>query len=378
MDHHMTALRLRLKLTISFWLAVGTALSLTHAADDTTNRLYQQMVDKAVAFLTTKSQADDGSFNAAAGPAVTALVATSVLRQGRSPDDPLVAKAIKYVEKFCRDDGGIYNEGTVNKNYETCIAILLFKEANRNGKYDSLLAKAEKYVKTNQWGATDEREADATDVKYGGTGYGRTNDRPDLSNTSFFMDALKATGSGADSDAVQRALVFVSRCQNLESPYNTTPFAKKLNDGGFYYTPAAGGNSQAGNDEQTGGLRSYASMTYAGLKSMIYAGLGPDDQRVKAALGWLKKHYDLNSNPGLGNQGLYYYYQTFAKAMSALGQEKFVDESGTTHDWRKDLIDALASRQRPDGSWVNENQRWMEGDANLSTGYALLALSYCK
>ena len=68
----MTALRLRLKLTISFWLAVGTALSLTHAADDTTNRLYQQMVDKAVAFLTTKSQADDGSFNAAAGPAVTA------------------------------------------------------------------------------------------------------------------------------------------------------------------------------------------------------------------------------------------------------------------------------------------------------------------
>jgi squalene-hopene/tetraprenyl-beta-curcumene cyclase len=111
---------------------------------------------------------------------------------------------------------------------------------------------------------------------------------------------------------------------------------------------------------------------------MIYAGLGPDDQRVKAALGWLKKHYDLNSNPGLGNQGLYYYYQTFAKAMSALGQEKFIDESGTAHDWRNDLIEALASRQRPDGSWVNENQRWMEGDANLSTGYALLALSYCK
>ena len=36
-----------------------------------------------------------------------------------------------------------------------------------------------------------------------------------------------------------------------------------------------------------GGLRSYASMTYAGLKSMIYAGLDRDDPRVKAALTYI-------------------------------------------------------------------------------------------
>src|SRR5438105_978605 len=131
----MTLLKTSLIVTFALVLPVGSSLS---AADDTT-KLYQQTVDKAIASLATKGQADDGSFTAAAGPAVTALVATSVLRQGRSPDDPLVAKAIKYVEKFVRDDGGIYNEGTVNKNYETCIAMLLFKEANRNGKYDALL-----------------------------------------------------------------------------------------------------------------------------------------------------------------------------------------------------------------------------------------------
>ena len=74
------------------------------------------------------------------------------------------------------------------------------------------------------------------------------------------------------------------------------------------------------------------------------------EQGLKAALAWLKKHYDLNSNPGLGNQGLYYYYQTFGKAMAALGQDTFVDEAGTAHDWRKDLTEALASRQRPDSS----------------------------
>jgi squalene-hopene/tetraprenyl-beta-curcumene cyclase len=345
-------------------------------ADDATTKKYEQMVDKAIAFLATKGQADDGSFNAAAGPAVTALVTTAVLRHGRSPEDPLVAKALKYVERFVRDDGGVYAEGSNNKNYETCIAIVCFKEANRNGRYDALLKKADAFVKSYQWGSAG--DSGPHDIKYGGAGYGRTGDRPDLSNTSFLVDALRAAGNSADSEAMQRALIFVSRCQNLESRHNTTPFAAKLNDGGFYYTPAAGGSSQAGNDETTGGLRSYASMTYAGLKSMIYAGVKADDERVQAAVSWLKKHYDLDSNPGLGDQGLYYYYQTFAKALSALGQDTFVDDKGASHDWRKDLIDALARRQKADGSWVNENKRWLEGDANLSTGYALLALSYCK
>ena len=42
------------------------------------------------------------------------------------------------------------------------------------------------------------------------------------------------------------------------------------------------------------------------------------------------------------------------------------------------MIAAVAKRQKPDGSWVNESDRWMEGDANLVTAYVILALSYCK
>jgi len=94
----------------------------------------------------------------------------------------------------------------------------------------------------------------------------------------------------ADRAAVQKALVFISRCQNLETEHNTTKFASKINDGGFYYTVAAGGESKAG-ETAGGGLRSYASMTYAGLKSMIYAGVDKDDPRVKAAMKWIQKHY---------------------------------------------------------------------------------------
>src|SRR5690606_34515427 len=119
------------------------------------------------------------------------------------------------------------------------------------------------FIKGLQW--DDSEGHDKSSVNYGGAGYGR-HKRPDLSNTSFLIDALKATGNGPDDPAMQKALVFVSRCQNLETEHNTTPFAAKNPDGGFYYTPAAGGSSQAGETPQ-GGLRSYGSMTYAGLKS---------------------------------------------------------------------------------------------------------------
>ncbi len=141
---------------------------------------------------------------------------------------------------------------------------------------------------------------------------------------------------------MQRALVFVSRCQNHESEYNATGFAAENPDGGFYYTCAAGGQSAAGKTPN-GGLRSYDSMTYAGLKSMIYAGVGPEDPRVKAAFDWIKKYYDLQANPGMpqGNAGLYYYYHTFAKALDAMKLATIEDANGVKHDWRAELAAEL-------------------------------------
>ena len=119
-------------------------------------------------------------------------------------------------------------------------------------------------------------------------------------------------------------------------------------------------------------------MTYAGLKSMIYAGLTPDDPRVKAALDYITRNYSLDENPGLGQQGLYYYYQTFAKALALLGKPTLIDASGKAHDWRAELTAALAKRQGEDGSWVNPADRFMEGDPNLVTAYGLLALAYAR
>lgn len=356
--------------TFTFAVATFAIIASTFAADAKT---YDAMVSKAIEFLKT-SQSDDGSYNAAAGPGITALVTSAILKQGRSPDDPLVAKSLKYLEGFIQKDGGIYKEGSNHKNYETCLAILCFSEANKDGRYKEQIKAADAYTKSLQWDETEEKSK--SDLEFGGAGYGGKK-RPDLSNTSFFIDALKASGNDENSEAMKRALVFVSRCQNLESEYNTSPFAAKNPDGGFYYTPAAGGDSMAGKTDE-GGLRSYASMTYAGLKSMIFAGVKKDDPRVKAAVTWLQKNYDLKSNPGMGEAGLYYYYNTFSKSLAAYGEDEFVDASGNKHAWRKELIAELAARQRPNGSWVNENQRWLEGDANIVTAYALLALANCQ
>ena len=119
-------------------------------------------------------------------------------------------------------------------------------------------------------------------------------------------------------------------------------------------------------------------MTYAGLRSFIYAGLKKDDPRVKAASEWIKRNYTLAENPGLKDQGLYYYYHTFAKTMAALGDDEFVDANGKSHNWRAEVANQLISNQKEDGTWVNSATRWLEGDPNLVTAYSLLVLSYVQ
>lgn len=331
-------------------------------------------VSRALAFLQSHGQAQDGSFAVQAGVGVTALVTTAILRHGRSSRDPLVAKSLRHIEKYIKPDGGIYSTGGMLANYETCLAMMCLKEANDDSQYNLKLRAAEEFVRGYQWDEANGR--DAADAAYGGAGYGK-HKRPDLSNTAFMIDALKECGASESDPAIQKALIFISRCQNLESENNTTIYGDKVNDGGFYYTCAAGGKSPAGMT-LNGGLRSYASMTYSGLKSMVYAGLGPDDPRVKAAIEWIRANYDLKSNPGMGSAGLYYYYHTFAKTLDVFGVEQIDDATGTTHDWRFELTEELLQAQRPNGSWLNENERWMEGDPNLATAYALLALSHCR
>ena len=340
------------------------------------------MTEKAAAFL-KKSQNENGSWSAeTASRGVTGIVVTGLIGTGAKPEDEPVAKGVKYIESLINPKAG-HIAGNDDKagqfNYTTSINMMALNAANKGDKYRAVIGNAAKYLQSYQW--DEARGKTAESDYYGGAGYAGDKSRPDLSNTAFFLEALKQAGVSKDDPAFKKAAVFVSRCQNFKSEHNTAAWAAKTDDGSFIYTGANNGENRR-SDDTKGDLGGYGSMTYAGIKSLIYAGVGKDNPRIKKALEWVAKNYTLDANPGMPEanrqRGLYYYYHTFAKAMNALGEDTFTDAKGVKHDWRADLIAALAKRQRPDGSWVNENDRWMEGDPNLVTGYALMALSYCK
>jgi squalene-hopene/tetraprenyl-beta-curcumene cyclase len=358
--------------------AGATALAVAgRLAAAPTEKDVQALTDKGYEAL-KKLQAEDGSFAAQrSGPGVTALVVAGLIRCGRKTDDPVVKKAMGFLEGNIQKDGGIY-KGFL-QNYTTCVSLVAFKEANADKKYDKIIADAGKYLK----GLQKTENLTEKDGNFGGVGY-NDGTRPDLSNTHFFIDALIASGADKNDEGIKRALVYVGRCQNLASEHNPLKYAEKATDqdkGGFVYTPseaeASGTGRPSRNATPEGGLRSYGSMSYAGLKSFLYAGLDKKDKRVVAALDWIRKHYSVTENPGQKDTGLFYYYVLFAKALDALGEDEFVDSKGGKHDWRQDLFDALKKQQKDDGSWSNSNSAFFENSKELATAYSLIALSYC-
>jgi squalene-hopene/tetraprenyl-beta-curcumene cyclase len=342
---------------------------------------WDRIVDKGVNYL-KGSQSADGTWSKNATPGVTGIALTGLLQTGKvSPKDPVADKALKYIESLIDPkEGHIAGKENVHlQNYMTSINVMALNAAGRDS-YKEAVGDAVKFLKKLQW---DEEEGKGpADDFYGGAGYD-SKSRPDLSNTQFFLDALHEAGVPKDDPALKKAVVFVSRCQNLKGEHNDQKWAGKVNDGSFIYSPAGGGSTKVVDQPlPDGALPGYGSMTYAGVKSLIYCGISKDDPRVQKAVEWIKKNYTVDRNPGMpdvrDHWGLYYYYHVMAKCLDSLGVDEIEDAKGVKHDWRADLIEALAKRQQPDGSWVNDQDHWRESDPNLVTGYALMTLSHCK
>jgi len=350
-------------------------------------QLAQTTIDKSLAYLKSQQKPDFGWQDEADPPALTALVLRAFIADDKyDADQPFLDKGYDKLLSYQVDSGGIYKD--VLACYNTAIAISALAES-KEAEYRGAMQKALDYLRTLQWsdtiaGVPDElRVKNDQDVKYGGFGYGKRS-RPDLSNTQMALDALHDAGVKPDDPAFAEALKFVSKCQNF-SETNNQPWAG--DDGGFIYTPANGGNSAAGDYVGIGGrrmLRSYGSMTYAGLKSMIYAGLSHNDPRVKAAWDWISKNFTVDENPGMSAMGpenaqggLYYYFYTMDRSLIAYGQPVIVDPQGKHHDWRVALIDKLATLQRPDGSFIGQ-RKWMEDNPVLVTSYSVMVLEGAK
>ncbi len=283
--------------------------------------------------------------------------------------------------------------GERNVNYSTC-SVVMALAATKDPRYAEAMKQAQTYILALQ--NVEGRDYAPGDRDYGSIGYGG-DQRGDVSNLQFALEALTLTGLEENHEAFAKALVFLSRTQNLresndfrgktrDSDDGSWHNVEPGNDGGSAYYP---GNSPAGYQEMPDGTRiprSYGSMTYALLKAYILCGLPPDDKRVVAAVSWIQKNWDLSVNPGvdpkLGEkaayQGLYYYYMVCAQALDLVGMPKLEITGEADVDWRAAMREHLGKLQRPDGSWVNaENGRWWEDQPMLCTSYALLALTRC-
>jgi squalene-hopene/tetraprenyl-beta-curcumene cyclase len=355
-------------------------------------------------------------------PAVTGLVVKGMLLEpGMTEEDPTVMAGMKHLLSAQKPDGGFYVAAL--PTYNTAICLSAISESKLPQAKDAI-AKAQTFLKKLQFSedataiaGLDEspRAVSPSDSFYGGWGYGK-HGRPDMSNTQWALEALHDSGLPTDDPAFQRALVFLQRCQMVDS-VNDMPYADGTNQGGFIYATSENkdkvgiGQSFAGEIEETlsdgtkaSKLRAYGSMTYAGFKSYIYAGLKKDDPRVTLAKKWISENYTLTENPGMGLDGYYYYLLTFARTLEAGGETtiatprdpkapapnpdtpKPVHADGLKlgelfwkkHDWRVDLINRLGELQQPDGSFKSVDDRWMENDPVLITAYSLIALQHAS
>ncbi|MHC1708088.1 MAG: prenyltransferase/squalene oxidase repeat-containing protein [Bacteroidales bacterium] len=331
----------------------------------------EHSIRKGLIFLKNK-QETNGSWQQY--PAITALALSSFLRAPYdfSTQDTFIINGFDFLLSLRQKDGGIYLDE--NANYNSSIVLMAFKDAEEV-KFQEVITGLEQFLMKLQFSEANGYTKDS--LYYGGVGYG-FKERADLSNVQWSLEALyektkkeiEITRNEADkklladkSEYIQRTIAFLSRCQNLKS---ANPESYSSDDGGFMYGP---GVSKAGDQN------SYGSMTYAGMKSMIHANVSRTDPRIKAAYNWIEKNYSVEENPGLGPQGLFYYYHTMAKSLQAYGESILNDSKGKKHNWKEELGSKLISLQNPDGSWVNKvHTRWMEDNPVLVTCYTILAL----
>lgn len=381
---------------------------------------YRASMKQGAAWLAAQ-QHEEGYWANATMPAMTAL-AMWALHEAAYPDQAAIDRAMNFVLSCGHPDGSFWVKpsaerrggGLANYNTSVCMAAL---HALGRPELVPVIQQSRKYV------AGTQHLANESSVYYGGMGYDPDSEREyaDLSNSFMAYEAMRMTEdvedlrregdekADLDWDAVQ---AFLGKVQNLPS-VNTLPWVTDDVDdqGGFIYNPGAThseGKRPAGPppdgaatpDEASRPprpprdaadaprpatapapegeritLRSYGSMTYAGLLSLIYANVSEDDERVKSAHDWATRHWTLDENPGMGPQGLYYFFKVLSKALDTMGDEVLDLPDGRKVTWRHALGERLLALQQEDGSWVNDNNRWWEADANLVTAYIVLTLS---
>lgn len=340
----------------------------------------ERAIDRGLEFL-LKTQDEKGWWSTEDHPALTGLALTAFMGHPRDRYQdlpPALEKGYEFLKENVKPDGRIYRDSMAN--YNTAIATMAFAVSEVDD-YAPIVANARRTLLASQ---VDMGKPGELDTPFdGGVGYNDKYEHSDLNNTLVALETLYYTRNlkerQLDQDKeldFEAAIHFIEHCQNLR-PYNDDDWVSEAPEdrGGFFYMP---GESKAGErkDPETGrvALRSYGSISYAGLLSYIYADLDQNDPRIQAVLKWLRENYTLEENPGMGLEGYYYYLHLMTKALSAIREEALALEDGTVIEWPTQVAKRLINLQQADGSWLNTNGRWWEKDPVLVTAYAVMSL----
>lgn len=388
---NLQPIRCLVALTLCFVVSLSA-----HAIDDVQLKKAKASTARGIEFL-RNAQNKDGSWSSdIVALGTTGLVVAVLLDQ---PDidrhDPAVKKGLAYILSHAQDNGAIDNgKGLVNYNTSICLSALA--RVRTDPHIAEVCRKGEQFLKQLQYDDIDLDENGEKVTKehafYGGWGYGK-HGRPDGSNTQFAVQALHDLGVDCNDPVYERAMVYITRLQGADA--NKVHGDKIEQDGGSIYATSVnkdnvGTPQSMASPEQiervksgkpiNARLRTYGSMTYAMFKSYIYAQLDRDDERVKHAYKWIQHNYRFDQNPGMPEhvkmQGYYYYLITMSRALDAYNKPLIETAAGKTHNWANDLVEEVVKRQRKDGSWINEEDRWAESDPNLVTAYCLTALHH--
>ena len=231
-------------------------------------------------------------------------------------------------------------------NYATGLAVRALVRAKASG-WKKMVAclRVQQLTEQNGW----KRE----DAPYGSWGMGGEARRPpdaghvDLAMTRYVLEGLAAAGVRPPDPALEKAQVYLERCQNP--------------DGGFFFSTVEAAINKAGED--AGKFRSYGSTTADGILALRAAGASEDDPRITRAKKWLRDHHLYDRVPGFEGgpretwaSGLRFYYAAaIHRAMPELA--------------------LLLPPQRADGSFANTNNLVKEDDPLIATAFALRSLT---
>jgi len=323
------------------------------------------------------SQRPDGSWSDTNFPALTALAVWPFIQSDHPAKAEVIRKATSFLRSFVQKDGGIYRDipgrkggGLSNYNTAICMTVL---HATGNPELTTIVQNARAFLAGTQHFGDDEYN--------GGFGYDKDTKRAytDLLNTYYTVQAMRLTQDVEDKRPAgekkadinwAETVKFIERMQNK-------PESGDEDSGGFTYNPTDPKGGPFTNQAGKIVFRSYGSITYAGMLALVYANVSRDDVRVVSALDWASKHWTVEENPGMGQEGLFFFYSVLTRALSA-AQVDMIQKPGKDFvDWRAEVVKKVVSLQKIEnglGYWMNDVNRYWESDRILVTAYSLMAL----